>query len=524
MPQVPPAKPATRRFAETVPDFVLSMLFALQTVLYAGKPADTGALVLLAAGTAAAAAFRVREKRLLGVVMILSGILTGIAAGTGIGIDAGSIPEASGVYVETERTITGFPEVGLTDEGTLTYTARAGRLRIVSPHAALLYPTERTILRGRLYSYTLGGRTGGTLYLNEYQGSGTNPLSSAGIALPAENLSAVEVVSAGFTPLRALGRLRLKLTEKFLAVPDTGLRGLYVAFALGNRNLLDYRTRQSFQMAGLAHLLALSGMHVALISAAIALLLKLWFPERFAFGIAAAVIVLYTAVAGFQPSLVRASAMFLIYDLLKASGRNPDFLEILLVTWAGTILLYPPVVDHAGFWLSYAATGGVVVFTAPVMRILRLDGKPGAVLAGTLAANIAVLPLSFYFFRSVNLLFPLSNLAAILVFAPLSLAIFARIVLTALGLTAPAGLLDGAAGFLWKMTTQTAQVFSLPRWPYVRLEHFDKFHLAAVYAVLAALVLIVPKIAGRKRLEWSRAVLAKAATGQTLTKQRISDE
>lgn len=503
------------RLSNYAPDFLLSVLFAHR--IFSGNAAipNAAATVLLALVLAGLIAYRFIRKTPFAFALILSGLLAGAAAGIITGRDAASIPDARGVTVEMERTITGFPDVLEIENGETVYSARSGRLTIVSPFSKDLYPTERVILRGKLYSYSLRGRTGGTLYLNEYQDDGIDRLDELGIprSIPRENLSAIEVVSEGFTPLRWLARLRTRLGDRLLATSDPGLRSLYAAFALGNRSLMTYRQSQSFRQAGLSHLLAISGMHVALISMGVVFLLKRLFGERIAYGAAAVVIVVYALVAGLQASLVRAAVMFLIYDVLRASGRKPDFFEILLVTWMGTILLYPPVVDQAGFWLSYAATAGVIVLTKPIAESLKLQGTAGLTIAGTLAANAAILPLSFYYFKSINLLFPLSNLAAVLLFTPLSYLAFLRIVASAAGLTIVEGAFDAVVRFLWNWTVETADYFSKASWSFAKLDNFGPVALIAGYALLAVCLIFLPKLIASASNRKARLVLS--FTGKT---------
>jgi ComEC/Rec2-related protein len=480
------------RFSSFAPDFILTILFAHR--IFSGNAANPNiaATILLALAVAGIVVFRVRRKSALAIVLAISGLLTGAVSGRIVGRDAASIPEARGIAVEMERTITGFPEVMEIENGETVYSVRSGRLSIVSPFAKDLYPTERVVLRGKLYSYSIRGRVGGTIYLNEFMDDGVDKLAELGISLPHENLSAVEVLSSGFEPMKLLARIRVRFAERLLSSGDPRLRGLYAAFALGNRNLMSYRESQSFREAGLAHLLAISGMHVALVSAGIVFLLKRLAGERIAYGTAAVVVVAYTLLAGLPASLVRAAAMFVIYDALRAAGRKPDFIEILVVTGIATILLYPPVVDQAGFWLSYAATAGVIVFTRPIAEVLKAQGAAGMALSGTLAANAAILPMSFYFFRSVNILFPLSNLAAAMLFTPLSYLVFLRIVATAAGLTVVEGAFDPVVKFLWDWTVSIADYFSRASWSFARLEAFGPAALAVGYIALAACLILPP--------------------------------
>lgn len=219
------------------------------------------------------------------------------------------------------------------------------------------------------------------------------------------------------------------------------------AMVLGERER-SKALRDRFARAGLAHLLALSGLHLGIVAAALGLLLA---PLRRARG----VVVALAAVAvpfllGPTPSLVRAAAMTAVVALAvsQGSGRIGP-LAALGVAGAASLLARPAWLGDVGFQLSYLSLLGIVAWGVPAARAAatgrsRFDPRAwlGSGLSVSLAAWTAGLPVVASSFGSVALAGPVANLVAVplaTLLVPLGAAIAAA---GAVGL--PTGPLAGA--------------------------------------------------------------------------------
>ncbi len=188
------------------------------------------------------------------------------------------------------------------------------------------------------------------------------------------------------------------------------------ALVLGDRSALAGDEKAAFRRAGLAHLLALSGLHVGIL---VGFFLLLLYPlGRGRYLLALALTLGYLALVGPSPSLVRATLMAGVLLLLLFSGRGTAGAgPALALALALQLALTPHAVFDLGFRLSYLAVLGLLVFLPPLMA--PLGGVPralryllGAALA-TLAAQAATLPLLLDAFHEVPLLSPLANLLAL---------------------------------------------------------------------------------------------------------------
>jgi competence protein ComEC len=166
-----------------------------------------------------------------------------------------------------------------------------------------------------------------------------------------------------------------------------------------------------FQKAGLAHLLAVSGLHVGFLVGSALLLFPL---GRWRYLLALALLPLYLFLAGPSPSLVRASLMagLSLIGLFLGLGAA-GVIQALGVVLFLQLLFQPEALLSLGFQLSHLAVLGLAL----VLPALRLPpGARGYLLAGfaaSLAAQAFLAPLLLHRFHFLPLLSPLVNLVAI---------------------------------------------------------------------------------------------------------------
>lgn len=135
------------------------------------------------------------------------------------------------------------------------------------------------------------------------------------------------------------------------------------ALLLGNKDLLSYETVRDFSRSGVSHILALSGMHMGILMGGIAFILKKLRVARIPRSVIMTIIsISYLALTGFSVSAVRSVLMLLCVYLSMILCYLPDTLTSL--SFAGTTIIFfsHGAVLDAAFWMSFAATFGIVVF------------------------------------------------------------------------------------------------------------------------------------------------------------------
>jgi competence protein ComEC len=175
----------------------------------------------------------------------------------------------------------------------------------------------------------------------------------------------------------------MEVLEKFAGSPWGGLAA---ALILGVKDDLDATVSELFKAAGCSHVLALSGMHLAIVSTLIAFLLKKPLGLKPAALGGAFFILLYVYLVGPQPSLMRALIMYLLGTaaVLGSFPRQP--VPLLGLAFLIQIILDPPSGNTLSFILSYLALGGLLIVGEAFHDLIR--GKIPEILAQPLSASL----------------------------------------------------------------------------------------------------------------------------------------
>jgi len=168
--------------------------------------------------------------------------------------------------------------------------------------------------------------------------------------------------------------MRLGLIDRFNETEKEGKEpsglsdggGLALALLLGIRDNLDTNLAAMYRNAGCSYILALSGMHLAVLAAILAFLLKKPLGLKASSIAGAVIIVLYCFIVGPMPSLNRAALMYLlgVIAILGALPREP--LSILSLSFLIQIVISPSAGYSISFILSYLALVGILMIGRPL--------------------------------------------------------------------------------------------------------------------------------------------------------------
>ena len=197
------------------------------------------------------------------------------------------------------------------------------------------------------------------------------------------------------------------------------------AFLLGERRGLPRWLNEAFRNAGIAHILAVSGQHVAIFLLLLRLVLAPALGARGAFRAEAlmiALLPLLLLVWGDAAPVTRALLMAAYLLFWRRRGGRPQGREAMGLAALCEFLLRPSVLLSPGFLLSYLATfalmAGLPRGLPPQARGARLRWQLRAGLVASLLCSAAVLPVLLICFQHLPLLGPLWNLAAGILCAP----------------------------------------------------------------------------------------------------------
>lgn len=148
--------------------------------------------------------------------------------------------------------------------------------------------------------------------------------------------------------------------------------GLAKALLIGVRDDLAEETTLAFRDAGVAHVLAVSGLHVSLmVTMLYALLRRLHLSHRMLFVLFAVLLLAYSRLLDFTPSIVRASILTLLYLAGRALRRRVDPLTSLAAAFMLILLIRPLDLFNLGFQLSFLAVLGIITLGDRLIALYR---------------------------------------------------------------------------------------------------------------------------------------------------------
>ncbi len=235
----------------------------------------------------------------------------------------------------------------------------------------------------------------------------------------------------GVKPLEWIYSLRHNLADSIAEVMPEPQAALTQGILLGIRYNIPDDVRYDFVTTGTTHLLAISGLHLAIV-AGILLSIGIWLfgkKRHIYIWLALGIIWLYALLTGMHPPVVRGAIMASLFLSAELLGRQRTAVTSLAFAAAVMVGIDPPILFDAAFQLSFLAIAGLIFITPPLRELGRrlvgatLGEKGLAVslanivsdgFSVTLAATIAVWPLIAYYFGVVSLVGPLVTFLGLL--------------------------------------------------------------------------------------------------------------
>jgi competence protein ComEC len=166
----------------------------------------------------------------------------------------------------------------------------------------------------------------------------------------------------------------------------------------GERGTLPRALRDDFQATGTVHVLVTAGLHLGVVAAVIALLLRLASVPRIAASLAAIpCVIAYAWLSGAHLPSQRAAVMVSVALLARACGARVVSWNALALAAVAVALLWPASVTTVSFALSFSCVASIVLFARPLEHALARAALPARMreaLALTIATQIGVWPLS----------------------------------------------------------------------------------------------------------------------------------
>ncbi len=184
----------------------------------------------------------------------------------------------------------------------------------------------------------------------------------------------------------ALAALRRQLADHVAQAAGPRAGGLAATLASGDRSGLSQADQEALRGSGLAHLLAISGLHMGIVCGLVYLLVRRglalvaplalrWPVQRVAAAAALLAGGIYLALSGASVSTQRAYIMAAVFFGAILMDRSPVSLRSFAIALAAIVILYPETVLSPGFQMSFAATGALIATYVPWAMAQQTDGR-----------------------------------------------------------------------------------------------------------------------------------------------------
>jgi competence protein ComEC len=452
---------------------IVGLFFLMIALVSLSRVLALGLVGITPAESFSPAIFRISHRRILA-----------LAAGLILGLTSRSLVDGEprlGLPRERIRFISGILGEDPRESSGGQAAHRAAGMGYLELRSASNPKGVRATARGRVLVFFPGevlprlrefGR-GAELYL---EGAFTEPTPGSGFNGPRMfRATAVHIVKPAPAQEQLRTGMRQTLLDKF---GPYRWGGLAAALILGVKDNLDSELALGYRNAGCAHVLALSGMHLAIVAALAAFFLRKPLGLKPASLAGAALILLYVVLVGVQPSLERSLIMYLLGTaaVLGFLPRQPQArgpMSLLSMAFLIQLILRPSSGDSLSFILSYLALWGILTVGESFRGILRgrlpdFLAQPLAASIGAYLATAAITAASFGMVRPVGLVAGLIIVPLTSVFMIAAMAILVLGFLPAFlpGLAALMGFVDiclsALYGLLNRLVSMAALVPGIP--------------------------------------------------------------
>ena len=231
------------------------------------------------------------------------------------------------------------------------------------------------------------------------------------------NADYMKVIDSRYSRYHAgLLRLKQKLKDVYESILSKEEAGILKAMLLGEKYMLEEDIKQLYQKNGIAHILAISGLHISMIGMVVYRFLKRCkLPDYVAVSISICFIYSYGVMTNYSISTNRAVVMMTILLLAPLFGKTYDMLSATAVSALIILLQNPLQILSAGFLLSFSAVLGIAVILPCFKRMITIQNSVIDSILICISVQIAIFPVILYFYYQ----FPAYSILTNLIILPL---------------------------------------------------------------------------------------------------------
>ncbi len=239
-----------------------------------------------------------------------------------------------------------------------------------------------------------------------------------------------------------------------------GQAGFMKGMLIGLTDEIDPEQFDAFSRLGLTHIIAISGLNVAIfLTCVIWLLRRIGMTREAYLWTAMGLLPLYIAMTGAAPSIMRAGLMAMIGLYAAYRNRLKDGLHLVMVVGLIMLIWNPYYITDVSFQLSFLVTIGIILLVPRVSDLMPFSHKKWrAALSITVVAQFVSFPLTIYYFNQFSLLSFAANLALVPVFSSFTMPVGTISMLT--------GLISSTVGgwLAWPVGKVNEWLFAIVQW------------------------------------------------------------
>lgn len=200
------------------------------------------------------------------------------------------------------------------------------------------------------------------------------------------------------------------VTERIQDLWESPYDGILAAMLTGERGILPEEERELFSKGGIAHVIAISGLHFSLLASIISGALEKIMKQEKARILTILMMALFAFWSGGSVSSLRAAIMFSVKAWSEIKGRDHDFASAMSLSALIILLLDPFRILDSSFYLSYGALIGIQVGEPILLSMRKIPYRISKLMGSSVGACLVTLPLTLYFFFEASPFGSLINL------------------------------------------------------------------------------------------------------------------
>ena len=270
------------------------------------------------------------------------------------------------------------------------------------------------------------------------------------------------------------------IKDKINSLLDSRQASMLIGILLGDDGSIEEDIEESFKISSLSHVLAVSGMQVTFIISGMYLMFKSSLGKRKTRIVIIIILIFYTALTGFTPSIVRASIMGILIIGASLFYRKNDIWISISLSLLMMLIYNPFLITNVGLQLSYLGTIGIILLNKTVFQILKniklkdkkyeykinrkailLISKVKEILSVTISASMEVYPVMLFHFNLFSTYFLITNLLVSIILGPLTILGTVVVILSFISLGL-AEFLSGAMEFFINILISISNFSNLP--------------------------------------------------------------